>query len=134
MASKWLLPTYRKQVDALEPVIRKMKPERARQLSEWMQDMERVAEAYKSLSRSMDDDGSWKEETIANLGEGLSEQDAIILRDFLKEQNAEKSEIYYHLPVDKTDLFHTLGTTAIDVWNDAPRDEDGELIEVAAKD
>jgi NAD-dependent DNA ligase len=129
MTRKWLLPTYQQQVDKLEPVIKSMKPERARQLAQLFEEMKEVAKAYSNLSRAIEEFGEVKDETIALYVENLCERDAIILRDFIKEQENEKDKVYYEIPCSKADLFGNLSVTAEDVWNDAPRDEDGELIE-----
>ena len=129
MANKWVLPEYKKQMEKLEPVIKSMKPERARQLAQLFEEMKEVAKAYSNLSRAIEEFGEVKDETIALYVENLCERDAIILRDFIKEQENEKDKVYYEIPCSKADLFANLSVTAEDVWNDAPRNEDGELIE-----
>jgi DNA-binding NtrC family response regulator len=122
-----LIYEQQKVADKLEPVIQRMKPERASELSELLGSLQDVAEKTKALSAAIEDSKPLEDANCALYVEGLNEQDAKILREWLKEEAKEIDQIYYRLGIDKEDLYQRLSSIAIDVWNDAPH-------EIAAED
>lgn len=118
-----LMRSEQKVVDQLEPVIKRMKPERAAQLSTALSSLQDVAEAAKAMARSIEASKPLEDADCARYTEGLNEHDAEILRVWLKQQAEELESIYNHLGVSKEDLYENLSRIAEDVWNDAPQEE-----------
>jgi len=103
----------------LEPAIKKMKPERAKEFSDLLAEMEKVGKAFKTLTRAIDDTKILEEKDLAHYAEGLSEADAENLKAWIKQEHDKIDAVYYVVPSSDEELYGKLSTMAIDVYYDA---------------
>lgn len=112
-------PKDAKEAAELEPIIAKMQPEQARNLSIVLNSLASVSDMIRNLCGEIEDSEALEDSDIVRYTEGMEEADAQILRAWLKQKADAIQEVYESLPLNQSRLFESLSTTAIDVYYDA---------------
>jgi hypothetical protein len=122
---------HQTELNELTPILKRMKPSRASELSNLLYDCERAADKAKDLLNVIEEiclEPSYR----ALYTEGMDPADAKTLDDYLCSINDELESVHTHPEVEslssKEDLFSNLSTVAVDVWNDAPQEEEKEIV------